>query len=130
MAREPLEFDQHPEGFPGGVFRAVCRHVVDGDTFDVLADLGFNQYAYATIRLRGLDTPETRTRDAAEKLRGFAARDRTRALIEGKPILLRSQPDPSTFGRYVAEVRFHRDGAWHDLAAELLADGHGIVIPG
>jgi endonuclease YncB( thermonuclease family) len=70
-----------PSPFPGGEFRAVCRHVVDGDTFDALVDLGFNQYGYATIRLRGVDTPETRTSDAAEKQRGFAARDRTRSRL-------------------------------------------------
>jgi micrococcal nuclease len=126
MAREPLEFSQHPSPFLGGVFRAVCRHVVDGDTFDVLVDLGFNQYAYATIRLRGIDTPETRTRDAVEKARGFAARDRTRRLIEGMPVVLQTHPDPGTFGRYVAEVRFLQDGEWRDLAGVLLAEGHAV----
>jgi endonuclease YncB( thermonuclease family) len=129
MAREPIEFGQHPSPFPGGEYRAHCRHVVDGDTFDALIDLGFNQYSYATIRLRGVNSPETRTKDAGEKLRGVAAANRTRLLIEGKPVVLRSSPDPLTFGRYVADVRFQQEGVWRDLAQTLLAEGHALPIP-
>ncbi|HEX6068196.1 MAG TPA: thermonuclease family protein [Longimicrobiaceae bacterium] len=127
MGRRPQEFEQHPSPFPGGEFRAVCRHVVDGDTLDALVDLGFNQYGYTTIRLRGVNTPETRTSDEAEKVRGFAARDRTRALVEGKAIVIRTTPDPVTFGRYVAEVSFHEQGAWRDLGQVLLQEGHAVV---
>src|SRR5688572_23356209 len=112
MSREPIEFQQHPSPFLGGQFRAVCRHIVDGDTFDVLVDLGFNQYAYAAIRLRGIDTPETRTRDLAEKVRGGAARERVRQLVEGKSVVVHTLPDPTTFGRYVADVFFHDSGQW------------------
>ena len=128
MAREPIEFGQHPSPFPGGEYRAHCRHVVDGDTFDALVDVGFNQYSYATLRLRGVNSPETRTTDKAEKARGVAARERVRSLIEGKPIVIRSAPDPATFGRYVADVRFQLNGEWRDLAQALLAEGHAVAM--
>ena len=128
MAREPIEFGQHPSPFPGGEYRAHCRHVVDGDTFDALVDVGFNQYSYATLRLRGVNSPETRTKDREEKERGIAARERARVLIEGKPIVIRSAPDPATFGRYVADVRFQQNGEWRDLAQALLAEGHAVAM--
>ena len=128
VAREPLEFQTHPAPFPGGEYRAHCRFVVDGDTLDALVDLGFNQYSYATIRIRGVDTPETRTRDLAEKARGFAARDRVRALVEGKAIVIRTVPDPATFGRYVADVRFQANNDWLDLGAILMEEGLAVQI--
>ena len=128
MAREPLEFQMHPAGFPGGEYRAHCRYVVDGDTLDALVDLGFNQYSYATIRVRGVDTPETRTHNVAEKVRGFAARDRVRLLVEGKPIVIRTLPDPATFGRYVADVRFQVNGEWRDLGTLLMDEGLAVQI--
>ena len=128
MAREPIEFGQHPSPFPGGEYRAHCRHVVDGDTFDALVDVGFNQYCYATLRLRGVNSPETRTTDRAEKARGMEAKERVRVLIEGQPIVIDTAPDPATFGRYVADVRFHHNGEWRDLAQALLAEGHAVAI--
>ena len=53
--------------------------VVDGDTIDVVLDLGFNLYKAERIRLAGIDTPEKRTRDLDEKKLGL---DATSWLIE------------------------------------------------
>ena len=41
--------------------------VVDGDTIDVLIDLGFDILFASRVRLAGIDTPESRTKDLAEK---------------------------------------------------------------
>ena len=43
--------------------------VVDGDTIDVDIDLGFNVSFYQRVRLAGIDTPESRTKDLAEETR-------------------------------------------------------------
>ena len=48
--------------------------VVDGDTVDVIIDLGFHTTVKKRIRLYGINTPETRTRDKEEKKRGLAAK--------------------------------------------------------
>jgi endonuclease YncB( thermonuclease family) len=130
MAREPAEFGNHPSPFVGGAFRAVCRHVVDGDTFDALVDLGFNQYAYATIRLRGVNTAEMRGGTKPERARGLAAKERAKQLVEGKPVVLRTLPDPTTFGRYVADVHFQHEGRWVDLGQMLLTEDLALPIPG
>ena len=48
--------------------------VVDGDTVDVRIDLGFNVWHKCRVRLMGINAPESRTRDKAEKKRGLAAK--------------------------------------------------------
>ena len=47
--------------------------VVDGDTIDVLIDLGFDLYKKERVRIAGVDTPEKRTRDLEEKALGIDA---------------------------------------------------------
>ena len=47
--------------------------VVDGDTFDVTIDLGFDLYKKERVRVAGIDTPEKRTRDLEEKALGIDA---------------------------------------------------------
>ena len=52
-------------------YNCKIRRVVDGDTVDVDIDLGFGiVYANQRIRLYGIDTPESRTRDPYEKFLG------------------------------------------------------------
>lgn len=139
MARKPTEFTNHTAGFQtardAGLHRASVRHVVDGDTFDVLLDLGFGQYSYTCIRLKGIDTPELR---GEEKEAGYAAKDRVVELLLNQPVLVRSFPDES-FGRYVADVyltarSFDLAGLepiyvgtapWYSLAEILRKEGHG-----
>ena len=47
--------------------------VLDGDTIDVLIDLGFDLYKKERVRIAGVDTPEKRTRDLEEKALGLDA---------------------------------------------------------
>ena len=57
--RKPQEFANHPHKFPDSMeYRAYCKYIVDGDTFDFIIDLGMFTYTYATVRLRDIDTPE------------------------------------------------------------------------
>ena len=55
-------------------FRVVkIKKVVDGDTIDVVIDLGFDLYKTERVRVAGVDTPEKRTRNKEEKLLGIDA---------------------------------------------------------
>jgi len=55
-------------------FRVIeITKVLDGDTIDVLIDLGFDLYKKERVRVAGVDTPEKRTRDAEEKALGIDA---------------------------------------------------------
>jgi micrococcal nuclease len=47
------------------------KSVVDGDTIDVVIDLGFNVLFEQRVRLAGIDTPESRTSDKMEKALGL-----------------------------------------------------------
>lgn len=49
--------------------------VVDGDTIDIIIDLGFNLSKKERVRLAGIDTPESRTKDLEEKAMGIEAKD-------------------------------------------------------
>ena len=56
-------------------YRANLVKVVDGDTVDVDIDLGFGVWLRdERVRIMGIDTPESRTRDKVEKLFGLAAK--------------------------------------------------------
>lgn len=55
-------------------FFCTIERVVDGDTVDVLVDLGFSMFHRTRVRLYGIDAPETRTKDQAEKERGLQSK--------------------------------------------------------
>tara|TARA_B000000557_G_C20760555_1_gene437161 strand:- start:167 stop:499 length:333 start_codon:yes stop_codon:yes gene_type:complete len=63
-------------------YKAKLIRVIDGDTVDALIDLGFDTWVKKRIRLYGINTPETRTRDLEEKKAGIAAKDRLSELME------------------------------------------------
>ena len=57
--------------------------VLDGDTIDVLIDLGFDLYKKERVRIAGVDTPEKRTRDLEEKELGIDATNWLKDKLEG-----------------------------------------------
>ena len=63
-------------------YKAVVDRVVDGDTIDVTIDLGFSVWKKIRVRMEGINTPESRTRDLEEKKRGLAAKDRLKSILE------------------------------------------------
>ena len=65
-------------------FRVVeINRVVDGDTIDVTIDLGFDLFKKERVRVAGVDTPEKRTRDLAEKELGIDATNWLKEKLEG-----------------------------------------------
>ena len=56
-------------------YKFKLDRVVDGDTIDVVIDLGFSILHKCRVRLLGIDTPESRTRHLDEKARGKLAKD-------------------------------------------------------
>ena len=63
-------------------YDAKLLRVVDGDTVDAMIDLGFDVWVKKRIRLYKINAPESRTRDAEEKIRGLAAKARLQELLE------------------------------------------------
>jgi len=63
-------------------YNAIVDRVVDGDTIDCTIDLGFYTWKKIRVRLEGINTPETRTRDLEEKKRGLAAKERLTEILK------------------------------------------------
>ena len=99
--------------------------VVDGDTIDVIIDLGFDIMFASRVRLAGIDTPESRTRDKAEKALGQESKkylaDRIKA---AKIIVIKSYKINSTekFGRVLGWLYVNGDG--NSLNVEMIEKGY------
>lgn len=87
-------------------YSARVLSVVDGDTFDVMIDLGFSVHMKARIRLYGINTPESRTKDLEEKALGIKAKDFTKDWLTRHPVVyIRTVVDKAEkYGRVLAEV--------------------------
>ena len=87
-------------------YSAKIRRVVDGDTVDITLDLGFDILYNNRIRLLGIDTPESRTRDLEEKKLGLAAKDRVKELCPvGSTVTVKTTKDGrGKFGRILGEI--------------------------
>jgi micrococcal nuclease len=99
--------------------------VVDGDTIDVEIDLGFNISYSQRVRLAGIDTPESRTKDKAEKALGLEVKQRLKdTLANAKVIVIRTElPDSSEkYGRILGWIFL--DGAEQSVNEALVADGY------
>lgn len=69
-------------------YRCKINRVIDGDTVDVDIELGFGVVlSDERVRIMGIDTPESRTRDKVEKLFGLASKKRLKELLADGCIL-------------------------------------------
>ena len=111
-------------------YKATIRRVVDGDTVDVTLDLGFDILYNNRIRLLGIDTPESRTRDLEEKKRGLAAKDRVKELCPvGSTVMLKTTKDGrGKFGRILGEIFV--EGVVQSVNNLLVEEGHAVEYDG
>lgn len=98
-------------------FHVKVSKIVDGDTVDVDIDLGFSTVLKKQrVRLMGIDTPESRTRDLVEKLFGKASKKHLTHLLSEGDITLVSH-DKGKFGRILGELfvsKHDSDEEWMD----------------
>ena len=88
-------------------YACEVKRVVDGDTVDVVMDLGFNILHKCRVRLFGIDTPESRTRNLDEKARGkMAAAFLKNKIDAGEKIVIQTKLKDSRgkFGRVLGDV--------------------------
>ena len=81
--------------------------IVDGDTIDVLLDMGFDILYQQRVRLFGIDTPESRTRDKEEKKYGLLSKYFLKAELSlGKKITVKTYKGDETgkFGRILGDI--------------------------
>jgi|TARA_R110001592_G_scaffold116235_1_gene317464 micrococcal nuclease len=105
-------------------YKAKVTRVVDGDTVDLLIDVGFNIHIKERARLYGIDAPESRTRDLEEKKRGLASKARLIEILEsfGDTIVVKTSIDKGKYGRLLAEL-LSQDGD-QNANQMLISEGH------
>ena len=112
-----------PDAF---VYNATLERIVDGDTFDCCLDLGFDVKLHKQrVRLSGIDTPESRTRDLEEKKLGLAAKERLKELCDGK--LKIKSLGKGKYGRILG-IPYTKDGK--DICQILIDEGHAVQYHG
>ncbi len=91
-------------------YKCTILRVVDGDTVDVDIDLGFGVWLRKErVRLHGIDTPESRTRDLEEKKYGLAAKQFVKdiLLVGSKQRLITEKDKTGKFGRILGKFLVH-----------------------
>ena len=119
-------------------YRATVLKVIDGDTVDVDIDLGFGIVLKdERVRIMGIDTPESRTRDKVEDLFGEAAKARVKELM-GESIVLKTQINKNgedmkgKFGRILGDFNVYHSvtDSWRMLTEILVEEGHAVAYFG
>ena len=99
--------------------------VVDGDTIDVDIDLGFDISFSSRVRLAGIDTPESRTADKAEKALGLEAKEYLKyKLKDAKSIVIKTEKMDSSekYGRILGWIFI--DGQEVSVNQQMINDGY------
>lgn len=115
-------------------YKCKILRVVDGDTVDIDIDLGFGVWMHKErVRMMGIDTPESRTRDKVEKMFGLASKAKLKELLPiGSIQVLKTEIDRSgedkkgKFGRILGDFIIDEKRAT-DI---LIESGHAVAYFG
>lgn len=106
-------------------FVKEVKKVVDGDTIDVVIDLGFSILFESRVRLAGIDTPESRTTDKAEKALGLESKKFLEAKIKAaKNVVIKTEKLDSSekYGRILGWL--YLDGDGNSVNHEMIQKGY------
>jgi len=110
--------------------------VLDGDTIDVLIDLGFDLFKKERVRIAGVDTPEKRTRDLEEKALGIDATNWLKKKLEdtiagdGDELTIRTELVGGTgkYGRLLGWLYINEDAI--SLNEQMITEGYAWAYDG
>jgi micrococcal nuclease len=114
-------------------YSADVVKIIDGDTIDVNIHLGFNVILYKQrIRLMGIDTPESRTRNLEEKKRGLISKQ---YVVDKCPVgsrIVIESLDRGKFGRILGNIWETGHEAHPDTSINkrMIADGFAVEYYG
>ena len=112
------------------MFEYKCNlvKVVDGDTVDVDIDLGFGVWLRKQrIRLYGIDTPESRTRDKVEKVYGLAAKEFLVDMLSTGDMSIKTYKDAKgKFGRILGELFVKTSVGELSINQSLVENNHAV----
>lgn len=112
-------------------YEAKLYRVVDGDTIDLLVDLGFNIHHRIRVRLHGVNTPETCAADKLEKSKAIAAKDYVYDWLVGQDkIFVKTVKDPEAkYGTILGYV-YSDENLTACLNDDIIDSGHGVPYYG
>ena len=114
-------------------YKVKVVRVIDGDTVDVDIDLGFGVWLRKErVRIMGIDTPESRTRDKVEKKFGLASKAKLKELLKNGAILKtqvskKGEDMKGKFGRILGDFILD-DG--RKVTEVLIDEGHAVAYFG
>tara|TARA_B100001057_G_scaffold340547_1_gene341332 strand:- start:1227 stop:1670 length:444 start_codon:yes stop_codon:yes gene_type:complete len=119
-------------------YKCKILRVVDGDTVDIDIDLGFGMWMHKErVRMMGIDTPESRTRDKVEKKFGLASKARLKELMPvGSKQILKTEIDRSgedsrgKFGRILGDFFVDQNGKDSRATEILISEGYAVAYHG
>ena len=114
-------------------YRCKVVKIIDGDTVDVDIDLGFGVWLHKErVRLFGIDTPESRTKDLEEKKYGLAAKKfLTDMLDDDGGIILKTHKDKTgKFGRILGELWRTTNYADQSINNYMIDKHHAVMYLG
>tara|TARA_R100000234_G_scaffold117728_1_gene96725 strand:+ start:56 stop:448 length:393 start_codon:yes stop_codon:yes gene_type:complete len=101
-------------------------NVVDGDTIDIIIDLGFDLTKKERVRLAGIDAPESRTSNAEEKQFGLEAAEYLKSRLDSSSNLKVKTEKDGKFGRMLGYL-YDEKGS---LNEDMVARGYAWVYDG
>lgn len=115
-------------------YKCKVLRIVDGDTVDIDIDLGFGIWMHRErVRIMGIDTPESRTRDKVEKTFGLASKARLKDMLPiGSIQILKTEIDRSgedkkgKFGRILGDFLIDD----RKVTEILVEEGHAVAYFG
>jgi micrococcal nuclease len=115
-------------------YKTKVVKIVDGDTVDVDIDLGFGVWLKKErVRIMGIDTPESRTRDKVEKKFGLASKARLKSRLGKDPVLKtqvskKGEDMKGKFGRILGDFTVYDSNvdAWRPVTQILVEEGHAV----
>lgn len=119
-------------------YNCIIVRVIDGDTVDVDIDLGFGMWLRnERVRVHGIDTPESRTRDKVEKVFGLAAKRFVQETLKkgSKQTLVTEKPGDESkgkFGRILGKFRVYdaKTDSWDFMGSIMIREGHAVPYHG
>ena len=113
-------------------YNAQVDRVVDGDTIDCTIDLGFSTWKKIRVRMEGINTPESRTRDLEEKKRGLAAKARLKEILEEASEIHLDSHGLGKYGRVIGQLHISTENSptMVNVNELLITEGHAVEYHG